>query len=40
MLLKEVTAVYSQYHMTPINTLYGQNSQLLIITAGDTHSYH
>jgi hypothetical protein len=40
MLFKEVIAVYSDSHTKPINTLCGQNAELLIIKAGGTYSYH
>jgi hypothetical protein len=36
MLFKEITAVYSENHMKHINTLCGQNAELLIIKAGGT----
>jgi hypothetical protein len=32
-----VNAVYSENHMTPINTLCGQNGEFLNVEAGDTH---
>jgi hypothetical protein len=40
MLFTETIAVYSENHMRPINILRGQNSDLLIIKAGGTHSYN
>jgi hypothetical protein len=36
MLFTNITAVYSENHMKPINTLCGQNEELLIIKAGGT----
>jgi hypothetical protein len=39
-LFKEIIAVYSQNHMKGINTLCGQNAEVLVIKAGDTYSYH
>jgi hypothetical protein len=39
-LFKEVIAVYSENHTKPINTLCGQNVELLFIKAGGTYSYH
>jgi hypothetical protein len=35
-----VNAVYSENHAKPINTLCGQNSEMLIIKAGGTYSCH
>jgi hypothetical protein len=35
-LFKEIIAVYSENHMKPINTLCGQNAELLIVKAGST----
>jgi hypothetical protein len=40
MLFKEIIPVYSENHMKPINTLCGQNTELLIVKAGGTYSYH
>jgi hypothetical protein len=40
MLFKEIIAVYSENHTKPINTLCGQNADLLIIKSGGTHHYH
>jgi hypothetical protein len=39
MLFKEIIAAYSENHMKPINTLCGQNADL-IVEAGGTYSYH
>jgi hypothetical protein len=39
-LFKEIIAVYSESHMKPVNTLCGQNAELLIPKAGGTYSYH
>jgi hypothetical protein len=36
-LFREIIAVYSVIHVKPINTLCGQNSELLIVKAGGTH---
>jgi hypothetical protein len=40
MLFWEITAVYSENHTKPINTLCGQNAKLLNIKAGSMYSYH
>jgi hypothetical protein len=40
MLFKKITAVHSENHMKPINTLYGQNVELLIVKVSGTNSYH
>jgi hypothetical protein len=40
MLFKKIIAVYSENHMKPINTLCGQNTELLIIKVTSTHTYH
>jgi hypothetical protein len=37
---REIIAVCSVNHTKPINTLRGQNAQLLIVRAGGTYSYH
>jgi hypothetical protein len=39
MLLKEIIAFYPGNHIKPINTLFGQNSELLTITASGTYGY-
>jgi hypothetical protein len=39
-LFKEIIAVYTENHMKHINTLCGQNSELLNVKVGGTHSYH
>jgi hypothetical protein len=39
MLFREIIAVYSENHTRPINTLCGQNAELLIVKPG-TSSYH
>jgi hypothetical protein len=36
MLLGRITAVYSENYMKPINTFYGQNAELLTVTADGT----
>jgi hypothetical protein len=36
--VKKITAVYSENHTKHISTLCGQNTELLIIKAGGTHS--
>jgi hypothetical protein len=36
---KEIIAVYSEKHMKPVNTLCGQNEELMIVKGGGTHSY-
>jgi hypothetical protein len=40
MLLKDVIYVYSENSMKLINTLCGQNEELLIVKAGGTYIYH
>jgi hypothetical protein len=41
MLFKEIIAVYSENHTKPLNTLCGQNAELLvIIKVGGIYSYH
>jgi hypothetical protein len=40
MLFKEIIAVYSENHMKPINTLCGQNAELLIVKECGTYSYY
>jgi hypothetical protein len=40
MLLKVVIPVYTDHHTKYINTLYGQNVELLIIKLGGIYSYH
>jgi hypothetical protein len=39
MLFKEITALYSEDYMTPINSLYRQNAELLIVKEGDIYIY-
>jgi hypothetical protein len=39
-MFQEIIAVYSENHTKPINTLCGQNTELLNIKAGGTYSYH
>jgi hypothetical protein len=39
-LFKKIIAVYSENHAKHINTLCGQNAELLIVKAGNTYSYH
>jgi hypothetical protein len=39
-LFKEIIAVYSENHMKPIDTLCGQNTELLIVKVGGTYGYH
>jgi hypothetical protein len=38
MLFMEIIAVYSQNHINSINTLCGQNTELLNVKSGDTYS--
>jgi hypothetical protein len=38
-LFKEVITVNTENQMQPINTLYGQNAELLNIKAGGTYQY-
>jgi hypothetical protein len=40
MLLRENIPVYSKDHMKPINTLRGQNRELMTVKTGGAHSYH
>jgi hypothetical protein len=40
MLFREIIAVYSENHMKPINTLCGQNEELLVVKAGGAYNYH
>ena len=40
MLHKEIIAVCSQIHTKNINTLCGQNVELLNVKTGGTYSYH
>jgi hypothetical protein len=42
MLFREIIDVYSENHTKPINTLCGQNKELLTVKAGGmlTYSYH
>jgi hypothetical protein len=40
MLFTEIFAVYSEYHMKPINTLSEQNAELLNAKAGCSYNYH
>jgi hypothetical protein len=35
-----IIAVYTDNHAKRINTLHGQNGDLLIVNTGDTNSYH
>jgi hypothetical protein len=36
MLFRKIIAIRSEKYIKPINTLCGQNTELLIVTAGDT----
>jgi hypothetical protein len=36
----EIIVVCTENHMKPINTLCGQNAELLIVKADGTYSYH
>ena len=40
MLYREIIAVYSQIHIKHINTLCGQNIELLNVEPGGTYSNH
>jgi hypothetical protein len=40
MLFREMIAVYSENHTEQINTFCGENSELLIVKADGTYSYH
>jgi hypothetical protein len=39
-LFKEIIAFYCENRTKPINTLCGQNAELLIVTACGTYIYH
>jgi hypothetical protein len=39
-LLKDIIALYSEKHTKPINTLCGQNAELLTVKAGGKYMYH
>jgi hypothetical protein len=39
-LFKELIAVYAENRTEPINTLLGQNAELLIIKGGGRYSYY
>jgi hypothetical protein len=39
MLFGEITAVYSENHTKHINTLCGQNAELLIVQSGGTYTH-
>jgi hypothetical protein len=38
--LKEISAVYSENHTKPTNTICGKNSVILVIKVGGTYSNH
>jgi hypothetical protein len=40
LLFRETVAVYCESHTKHINTLCGQNAELLNVKAGGTYSYH
>jgi hypothetical protein len=40
MQFEETVAVYCEKHTKHINTLRGQNADLLIVKTGGTYSYH
>ena len=40
MLYREIIAVYSEIHTKHINTLCGQNVELLLVKLGGTYSNH
>jgi hypothetical protein len=40
MLCREIIADYCENHTKPINTLCGQNAELLNVIASSTYSYH
>jgi hypothetical protein len=40
MSFKEIITVYYENNMKPINTLCGQNAELLIVKTDGTYSYH
>jgi hypothetical protein len=40
MLFMDITALYSENYAKPINTLCGQNTEMLDVKVGGTFSYH
>ena len=40
MLYREIIAVCSEIHTKPINTLWGQNVEIVNVKAGGTYSDH
>jgi CRISPR/Cas system-associated protein Csm6 len=38
-LFRKIIAVYSENHTKPLNTMCGQNAELLIVKAGGTYGY-
>jgi hypothetical protein len=40
MLFKKIIALYSENHTKPLNTICGQNAELLNVKACGTYSYH
>jgi hypothetical protein len=38
--MTEIMTPHSENHTTPINTLCGQNAELVIVTACGTYRYH
>jgi hypothetical protein len=39
-LFRKIIAVYSENHTKSMNSLCGQNAELLIVKVGGTYSYH
>jgi hypothetical protein len=39
-LFREIIAVYCEYQMKHIHTLFGQSTELLNVKTGGTYSYH
>jgi hypothetical protein len=37
---KEIITVHSENNTKPIDTLYGQNADMLNVKAGGTYNYH
>jgi hypothetical protein len=40
MLLKEITSVYSASHTKAIGTLFGKNTEFMIVKTAGSYSYH
>jgi hypothetical protein len=40
MLFRKIISAFSDNHVNPINTLFGEGIELLNVNAGGTYSYH